>query len=100
MTDSAQVRIPTLTALIQQVESIHPDGDPVVRVMDAVVTASGLTDVADHLIGHFVDAARAAGASWAQIGEGLGVSKQAVQQRFVPREPGTVADFENSFTLP
>ena len=29
----------------------------------------------------------------------LGVSKQAVQQRFVPREPGTVADYELSFTL-
>jgi hypothetical protein len=67
--------------------------------MDAVVTASAVTDLADHLVGHFVDAARAAGASWSQIGEALGVSKQAVQQRFVPKEPGTVADFEHSFTL-
>lgn len=97
--------LPRLTALIEEIESHHHDdavpGIPehLTHLTHAVIAASGLTDLADHLVGHFVDAARAAGASWAQIGECLGVSKQAVQQRFVPRDPGTVADFENSFTL-
>jgi hypothetical protein len=97
MTDS---RFPTLNELIHHVEAIRSDADPIARLRVAVIAAGELTDLADHLVGHFVDAARAAGASWTQIGEGLGVSKQAVQQRFVPREPGTVADFEHSFTLP
>ena len=88
-----ELQLPTLTALIGRVEAWHPDGDPVARIMAAVEVAESLGDVADHLVGHFVDAARAGGASWAQIGVGLGVSKQAVQQRFVPREPATVADF-------
>jgi ATP-dependent Clp protease ATP-binding subunit ClpA len=42
--------------------------------------------VADHLIGHFVDQARRAGASWTDIGRSMGVSKQAAQKRFVPKD--------------
>src|SRR5919201_872399 len=38
-------------------------------------------------LGHFVQAARAAGCSWAEIGSRLGVSKQAAQQRFVAVAP-------------
>src|SRR5437870_5517029 len=46
-----------------------------------------LRDVGEDLVGHFVDEARKAGASWAQIGERLGVSKQAAHQRHLRREP-------------
>jgi hypothetical protein len=99
---SAQT-MPRLSVLIEEIEAHrHEDGivpEHLSHLTHAVLAASGLTDLADHLVGHFVDAARAAGASWAQIGDCLGVSKQAVQQRFVPREPGTVADFEHSFTI-
>ena len=35
----------------------------------------------DQLVDHYVAVARANGASWSQIGEALGVSKQAAQQR-------------------
>jgi ATP-dependent Clp protease ATP-binding subunit ClpA len=56
-----------------------------------------LGEQADHLIGHFVDQARRSGASWSQIGASMGVSKQAAQQRFVPRGapkgPWTPGDF-------
>jgi len=45
-----------------------------------------LDEIADHLIGHFVDQARRAGASWTEIGQSMGVTKQAAQKRFVPRE--------------
>ena len=41
--------------------------------------------MADHLIGHFVDQARKTGASWTDIGQSMGVTKQAAQKRFVPR---------------
>lgn len=61
--------------------------DPLRRLTDAVVAAEHLGDVADHLIGHFVDQARRSGASWTEIGRSMGVSKQAAQKRFVPKEP-------------
>ncbi|MDT5178680.1 MAG: hypothetical protein QOJ95_2878, partial [Mycobacterium sp.] len=52
---------------------------------DAVLTAEALGEIADHLIGHFVDQARRSGASWTEIGKCMGVTKQAAQKRFVPR---------------
>src|SRR5690606_40891933 len=51
----------------------------------AVVPAGRIGDVADHLIGHFVDQARRSGASWTQIGASMGVTKQAAQKRFVAK---------------
>jgi Clp amino terminal domain, pathogenicity island component len=44
-----------------------------------------LSELADHLIGHFVDQARKASASWTDIGQSMGVTKQAAQKRFVPK---------------
>ena len=61
MTDSSRdLPLPTLNVLIEQVEALHPGADPITHLVDAVVTADGLTAHADHLVGHFVDAARAA----------------------------------------
>jgi hypothetical protein len=57
------------------------------RLSDAVIAADHLGDVADHLIGHFVDQARRSGASWTDIGRSMGVSKQAAQKRFVAKGP-------------
>lgn len=83
-----------LDALINQVQRAHPDGDPLDLLAEAVATAGDLTEVADHLIGHFVDHARGQGLSWTQIGARLGVTKQAARKRFapddVPPEPSTV----------
>jgi Clp amino terminal domain, pathogenicity island component len=78
---------PRLDDLIAGVESAHTD--PLDRVGGAVIVAEHLGDTADHLVGHFVDRARRAGASWTDIGRSMGVSKQAVQKRFVPKEPAT-----------
>lgn len=58
---------------------------PLERVAGAVRDAERLEQLADALIGHFVDRARGAGASWSDIGRSLGVSKQAAQQKFVGR---------------
>jgi hypothetical protein len=58
---------------------------PLDRLTNAVVLAERLGEIADSLIGHFVDQARRAGASWSDIGRSMGVTKQAAQQRFVAR---------------
>lgn len=69
-----------LQELIAQVESASPD-DPLDRLVTATVQQQHLADLGDQLLDHFVQAARQDGCSWAQIGEALGVSKQAAQQR-------------------
>jgi AcrR family transcriptional regulator len=72
-----------LTDLISAVTSAHQD--PLARLERAVVLGSQLDEVADRLIGHFVDQARRSGATWTAIGSSLGVSKQAVQKRFATK---------------
>ncbi|GAA2375092.1 MULTISPECIES: Clp protease N-terminal domain-containing protein [Gordonia] len=90
-----------LDDLIDTIKKVHDD--PLDQLSDAVLAADHLGEVADHLIGHFVDQARRSGASWTQIGTSMGVSKQAVQKRFTPKDPGTAADLNpaqgfNQFT--
>jgi Clp amino terminal domain, pathogenicity island component len=75
----------SLDNLISFVQVQHPEGSPLDHLSDAMAVAHHLGEQADHLIGHFVDQARRSGASWSQIGTSMGVSKQAAQQRFVPR---------------
>ena len=58
---------------------------PLDRLANAVLLADHLGELADHLIGHFVDQARRSGASWTEIGASMGVTKQAAQKRFVPK---------------
>ncbi|GAA1271127.1 Clp protease N-terminal domain-containing protein [Saccharothrix xinjiangensis] len=73
-----------LTDLIVAVATEH--GDVLGRLTAAVELSGELDELGDHLIGHFVDEARRAGASWTDIGESIGVTKQAAQKRFVPKE--------------
>src|ERR1700727_1581627 len=74
-----------LDELIGYVKS--QDGTALDHVSAAVRISEHLDELADHLIGHFVDQARRSGASWTEIGASMGVTKQAAQQRFVPRGP-------------
>jgi hypothetical protein len=74
-----------LDDLIEHVLAQHPAGSPLEHLSDAVDSSARLGEVADHLIGHFVDQARRSGATWTEIGQHMGVSKQAAQQRFIPR---------------
>src|SRR6185312_484581 len=76
----------TLDHLVRVVVSHNPEGDALVHLRDAVLVSRFLEEQADQLIGHFVDEARHSGASWTTIGQSLGVSKQAAQQRFVLAE--------------
>src|SRR6266487_1618636 len=74
------VRLDELISYIKSTE-----GTPLDQVSAAVQTSEHLGELADHLIGHFVDQARKTGASWTEIGQSMGVTKQAAQKRFVPK---------------
>jgi hypothetical protein len=63
------------------------EGTALDHVSAAVRVSEHLGELADHLIGHFVDQARRSGASWTEIGQAMGVTKQAAQKRFVPKVP-------------
>ncbi|MCU1678557.1 MAG: hypothetical protein JWM93_3315, partial [Frankiales bacterium] len=83
-----------LDDLIEAIERVHTE--PLQQLADAMLAADHLGDVADHLIGHFVDQARRSGASWSEIGASMGVSKQAAQKRFVPRSATDTPDLDPS----
>lgn len=77
-----------LDDLISAIKS-NNEKDALAQLTDAVYVGQHLGEVADHLIGHFVDQARRSGASWTDIGASMGVTKQAAQKRFVPKvDPG------------
>jgi ClpX C4-type zinc finger/Clp amino terminal domain, pathogenicity island component len=71
----------SLPGLVQEVGRRAGDS-PLDRVEAALAIGEELASGADELIGHFVAEARQAGCSWTQIGERMGVSKQAARQRF------------------
>ncbi len=81
LTSSVSVRLDDLIAAIKKAHS-----EPLEQLQDAVIAGEHLGEVADHLIGHFVDQARRSGASWTDIGRKMGVTRQAAQKRFVPKE--------------
>jgi hypothetical protein len=83
-----------LDDLIDAITTVH--SDVLEQLTSAVVAADHLGDVADHLIGHFVDQARRSGASWSDIGKSMGVTKQAAQKRFVPKDPTGPLDLDPS----
>lgn len=79
----------TLGNLIDDVEARAANSDPLVQLATAAATVVELNDLTDSLLSHFVDKSRRSGHSWAEIGEALGVTRQAVQKRFTadPGEP-------------
>ncbi len=96
MTKPVQVTRPVrLDDLIDAITHVHTDA--LEQLSTAVIAADALGDVADHLIGHFVDRARRSGASWTDIGRSMGVTKQAAQKRFVPKGPDPDAGADQGF---
>src|SRR3569832_2009747 len=79
---SPSVRLDDLLAAITKNRT-----DALDRLSDAVLLADHLGELADHLIGHFVDQARRSGASWTDIGRSMGVTKQAARKRGFPKAP-------------
>jgi hypothetical protein len=77
-----------LDDMIEAIRKVH--SDPLDQLTDAALAADHLGELADHLVGHFVDQARRSGASWTDIGRSMGVTKQAARKRFNPKDLGEV----------
>lgn len=96
MSDPVRISYPIrLDELINAIKTTRPD--VLDQLADAVLAAEHLGEIADHLIGHFVDQARRSGASWTDIGKSMGVTKQAAQKRFVPRAETATLDLDQGF---
>ena len=67
--------------LIDAVREQAP-GAPLDRVEAALTVSKEMVSCADELVGRFVAEAREAGCSWTEIGQRIGVSKQAARQRY------------------
>ena len=74
----AAVNVAELVDAVRQ----QAPGAPLDRVEAALMVSEELASCADELIGQFVEEARRAGCSWTEIGQRIGVSKQAARQRF------------------
>jgi hypothetical protein len=85
----------TLDSLIRSVEDSAPE-DRLGQLANASATAGELGELGDALLGVFVDRCRRDGRSWSEIGRSLGVTKQAVQKRFVT--PGALNASLGRFT--
>jgi len=80
--DDMMESLPSLDDLIRLVEETNAEADSLQQLTDAVVLSGRIADLGGGLVGHFVERARSSGATWEEIGERMGVSKQAAQKRF------------------
>ncbi|MFI6561208.1 Clp protease N-terminal domain-containing protein [Streptomyces sp. NPDC050534] len=74
----------SLADLIARLDEELPEADQLARISEARLRAQTLSDLGDQLIDHYVSKAKQTGASWTEIGDAIGVSKQAAQQRHTP----------------
>ncbi|MGP9023112.1 Clp protease N-terminal domain-containing protein [Streptomyces sp. BR1] len=74
----------SLADLIARLDEELPDANELDRISEARLRAQTLSDLGDQLIDHYVSKAKRTGASWTEIGDAIGVSKQAAQQRHTP----------------
>ena len=88
--------VPSLDVLMDDL----PEGSPVQRLVAASLLAQRLHARGDELLDQVVDAARAQGASWTEIGRALQTSKQAAQQRFAVVAQAPVGDSPFGLTGP
>ncbi|MFG1697116.1 Clp protease N-terminal domain-containing protein [Nonomuraea sp. NPDC049309] len=72
-------------AMIEAVAARVAVPDPLALLQEAVTYAALTGAAADAMVDHYVQAAREAGLSWTEIGDRLGISKQAARQRYAPR---------------
>jgi len=79
-----------LYTLIERVDRNGPD--PLTKIITAEELSAELGRLGDRLVGYFVEQARAEGYSWSDIGTHLGMSRQAAQQRYTPRQSALTLD--------
>ncbi|MFF9373082.1 Clp protease N-terminal domain-containing protein [Streptomyces griseoluteus] len=73
-----------LADLIARLDEELPGAGDLAHISEARLRAQTLSDLGDQLIDHYVSKAKRSGASWTEIGDAIGVSKQAAQQRHAP----------------
>ncbi|MDI2131055.1 Clp protease N-terminal domain-containing protein [Yinghuangia seranimata] len=71
----------SLADLIARIDEELPDAGDLARISEAHLRAQTLSALGDQLLDHYVGKARQAGVPWSEIGNAIGVSKQAAQQR-------------------
>src|SRR4051794_18720591 len=77
----AMTPVPELNDLVETVGDRCPTGTELDRLRAASEVAREVGRVGEDLVTHYVDEARAAGASWSDIGDVLGVTRQGAHQR-------------------
>lgn len=87
-TEQKAIRDGTAAVMIEWANSRHPPftGDNVEEFKDAIMAAHIVADEGRLDLQRWVDAARRTGLSWTDVGDALGISKQAAQQRFKSAE--------------
>ncbi len=70
--------------LIARLDAELSDVNDLARITEAQLRAQTLSDLGEQLVGHYVGKAKRSGSSWSEIGDAIGVSKQAAQQRHAP----------------
>ena len=71
----------TLDALIDGVRNGFEQAPALDRLTRAIDLANEVAELGENLVGFYVDEARRGGATWQEIGERLGVSRQAVHKK-------------------
>ena len=89
----------SVAELVDAVRQQAP-GAPLDWVEAALTVSEELALCADELIGQFVEEARRAGCSWTEIGQRIGVSKQAARQRFGDPRPITPNTWTTRLSAP
>jgi hypothetical protein len=74
----------SLADLIARLDAELPDANVLARISEARLRAQTLSDLGDQLLDHYVSKAKQDGASWSEIGDAIGVTRQAAQQRHTP----------------
>lgn len=74
----------SLADLIARLDEELPDSSELARISEARLRAQTLSDLGDQLLDHYVGKAKQVGASWSEIGDAIGVTRQAAQQRHTP----------------
>jgi len=74
----------SLADLIARLNEELPGADALARISEARLRAQTLSDLGDQLLDHYVSKAKQSGASWSEIGDAIGVTRQAAQQRHTP----------------
>lgn len=88
ISEQQQIRDKTAGLVVEWASSRQPPftGEAADGFVEAITVAHLVADEGRLGLHRWVDAARRTGLSWTEIGNALGISKQAAQQRFKPAE--------------